>query len=64
MPIYEYACTCGERFEELVARSSQQADVACPACGSREVARQLSRPAAPPSGDRGGRPARDCGPVG
>lgn len=40
MPIYEFECRlCGHGFEELV----RHGDVpACPACGSRDLDRQLS----------------------
>lgn len=68
MPIYEYACApCGKSFEELVIRKSDEAGVKCPACGSAEVARQMSRPAAARSGAGDGgsfSPAPSCGPVG
>ncbi len=71
MPIYEYACApCGKVFEELVIRKSDEADVKCPSCGSADVSRQMSRPAAARvggGGDRGGggySPAPSCGPVG
>jgi putative FmdB family regulatory protein len=68
MPIYEYACKpCGEVFEELVIRSSDEGEIACPKCGSAKVSRVMSRPAAARSGDGGtsaGRPPRGCGPVG
>ncbi len=66
MPIYEYACACGKSFEELVIRSTDEAEVKCPACGSREISRQMSRPAAARVGEGGSvRPAaRACGPVG
>jgi putative FmdB family regulatory protein len=68
MPIYEYACKpCGEVFEELVIRSSDEGAIACPKCGSATVSRVMSRPAAARSGDGGagaGRPPRGCGPVG
>jgi putative FmdB family regulatory protein len=68
MPIYEYSCKpCGKVFEELIIRSSDEDEVACPACKSRKVSRLMSRPAASRSGDGGGapaRPARGCGPVG
>lgn len=65
MPIYEYACACGKEFEELVLRRQDEAEVRCPACGSREVGRRMSRPAA--SRAAGGGAASDagrCGPVG
>jgi putative FmdB family regulatory protein len=40
MPIYEYACqACGRHFEKLV---HAQSTVACPACESPRVSRQLS----------------------
>lgn len=32
MPLYEYACGCGHRFEQLV-RTHSSPDPACPACG-------------------------------
>jgi putative FmdB family regulatory protein len=67
MPIYEYACApCGKTFEELVLRKSDEAEVRCPACGSADVGRQMSRPAAARvSGGGGGfAPPSSCGPVG
>jgi putative FmdB family regulatory protein len=67
MPIYEYACTpCGKQFEELVIRKADEADVKCPACGSADVGRQMSRPAAARVGGSGGGAlsAPACGPVG
>jgi putative FmdB family regulatory protein len=66
MPIYEYACSCGKAFEELVVRRSDEAEVRCPACGSAEIARQMSRPAAARTGGDGGSfsPPSSCGPVG
>ena len=52
MPIYEYACPCGARFEKLVRRFG--AEVSCPACARADVERQLSvfavaAPAPPPA---------------
>jgi len=65
MPIYEYACVgCGKRFEEIVVRKSDETDIACPGCASKDVSRIVSRPAATKtSGDRGSA-APSCGPVG
>ena len=63
MPIYEYVCSCGHAFEELIVRSTDEAEVACRSCGGREVKRQMSRPAAPSSGGRDAA-TRACGPVG
>jgi putative FmdB family regulatory protein len=41
MPIYEYACMeCEQHFEELVRLD--EADPACPDCGSSKTRRQLS----------------------
>ena len=61
MPIYEYTCrSCGQEFEELVRGDEQPA---CPACGRRQLEKQLSVPAAHVA--RSGQtacPARDaCG---
>lgn len=41
MPIYEFVCRkCNNDFEELVFSQSEK--VACPACGSKKVERQMS----------------------
>jgi len=67
MPIYEYACqACDRTFEELVLRRSDEADVRCPACQGKRVAKRMSRPAAARSGgDPGAASASPgCGPVG
>ncbi|HVN75026.1 MAG TPA: zinc ribbon domain-containing protein [Thermoanaerobaculaceae bacterium] len=43
MPLYEYSCrACGRRFEVLQRVGADAHDVACPGCGGREVAKQLS----------------------
>lgn len=50
MPIYEYRCsTCDSDFEHLT-RSYEEPS--CPQCGTREVEKQLSVPAAHTSGSR------------
>jgi putative FmdB family regulatory protein len=65
VPIYEYACTCGKTFEELVVRKGDEQAVRCPACGDERVARLMSRPAATSTGKGGAAAApRHCGPVG
>ncbi len=69
MPIYEFACTpCGKKFEDLIIRKSDEAEVKCPACGSQDVSRQISRPGAVGGSSGGGggsySPAPACGPVG
>ncbi len=43
MPFYEYVCQdCGHGFEELVRSMGSKAKVACPSCGSKKTAQQLS----------------------
>lgn len=66
MPIYEYACaSCGEVFEALILRKSDETNVACPACQAPEPSRRMSRPAAARVvGPGGGGPPTPCGPVG
>jgi len=66
MPIYEYACpTCQATFEAFLLRRSDEAEVCCPTCQTREVTRQLSRTASVRSGgDGGGSASPGCGPVG
>ena len=51
MPIYEYRCQdCQTRFERLVLRAADAAEVTCPACGQKRVSQELSVFAAPSSG--------------
>jgi len=67
MPIFEYACAaCDEKFETLILRKSDEAEVACPRCEGREVERVVSRPAATQASGTAGsaRRAPGCGPVG
>jgi putative FmdB family regulatory protein len=62
MPIYEFRCTdCGHVFEELVMRSSDQEDLACPRCTGKSVERILSACAA---GAGGGAAGAACAPRG
>jgi putative FmdB family regulatory protein len=43
MPLYEYRCdACSKGFEMLRRMSEADHGVACPACASRKVKRQLS----------------------
>ncbi|MEZ4673593.1 MAG: zinc ribbon domain-containing protein [Caldilineaceae bacterium] len=45
MPIYEFVCeSCGHEFEQIVPFSAT-AMPSCPACQSKQVHRQMSRPA-------------------
>ena len=51
MPIYEYKCQdCGTKFEKLVRRSSDSAELECPSCGQRRLNQELSTFAAHASG--------------
>jgi putative FmdB family regulatory protein len=69
MPLYEYYCQpCDHAFETLIRSTADRAK--CPRCGSIDVAKQLSVPAAhvgraqssalPVCGETGG-PAYGCG---
>jgi putative FmdB family regulatory protein len=59
MPLYEYRCGgCSRRFEVLQRVGAGHEGVACPACGSTEVAKQLSTFA---SASAGSSPAMPCG---
>jgi putative FmdB family regulatory protein len=43
MPIFEYRCDdCGSKFEKLVLRSSDSADLMCPSCGRKHLTQELS----------------------
>lgn len=42
MPIYEYTCECGAKFEQLVRTMSGHEKFKCPKCGSTKTARSLS----------------------
>lgn len=58
MPIYEYVCrACGREFEELVRGPADEAELACPACGSADLERGLSVCAAPTGAQRDAAPA-------
>ncbi len=64
MPIHEFACSaCEQQFEELILRESDEAEVGCPACASKDVSRLISRPAAARTGGAGGSASR-AAPVG
>ena len=43
MPIYEYACRCGRRFEEFV-RKPDSPTPPCPECGAVDPERLISTP--------------------
>jgi putative FmdB family regulatory protein len=43
MPIYEYRCQkCGEKFEKLVRSSTDQSQLTCPSCGSKQTEKLMS----------------------
>ena len=43
MPIYEYECAdCQERFEDLIRNKADEEALACPACGSKKLTKQMS----------------------
>jgi putative FmdB family regulatory protein len=43
MPIYEYKCQdCGSRFEKLIRKSSEVAELECPSCGQKHLNQELS----------------------
>ncbi|MDQ6705889.1 MAG: zinc ribbon domain-containing protein [Acidobacteriota bacterium] len=43
MPIYEYKCErCGTKFEKLVRRGSEAAELGCPTCGGKHLNQEYS----------------------
>jgi len=43
MPIFEYKCQgCGTKFEKLVRRSEDAAELGCPSCGQKHLTQELS----------------------
>ncbi len=55
MPIYEYQCRrCEHVFEELILRSSDEAELACPSCKADEPQRILSASTVSTGGGSGG----------
>jgi putative FmdB family regulatory protein len=60
MPIYEYQCAdCNTKFEKLVRRASEAAEVDCPSCGQKHVSQQYSTFAA----HANGAPSREAAPA-
>ncbi len=64
MPIYEYRCQkCNTKFEKIFLPQERQDNIACPACGSSDVKKQLSpagiRPKGIPKG-KGGFKVPEC----
>ena len=51
MPIYEYKCQdCGTKFEKLLRRSSEAAELNCPSCGKTHLTLEFSTFAAHANG--------------
>ena len=51
MPIFEYRCQdCGTKFEKLVRRSTEVAELECPSCGKQHLEQELSTFAAHANG--------------
>jgi len=42
VPLYEYRCSCGNRFELLRRLGQDLEGVACPRCGGSEVEKEYS----------------------
>jgi putative FmdB family regulatory protein len=64
MPIYEYVCQdCQTRYERLVL--SNNGDLACPKCGSKQATLQFSTFASPRTeGAADAAPSCGCSPTG
>lgn len=44
MPIYEYSCdACGEDFEKLILKLSEESDIVCPKCNSDLLSKIMSK---------------------
>jgi putative FmdB family regulatory protein len=62
MPLFEFQCEdCGTKFEKLVRRAGETADVECPSCGDRHVTEQLSTFAAHANGSSKEAAMPSCG---
>ena len=62
MPLYEFECrSCGAKFEKLVMKPDEAAEVACPSCQSMEVEESLSSFA---SFSKNGSSGSNCAPTG
>ena len=55
MPIIEYRCAdCGSKFEKLIRRTADSAELRCPACGQDSLKTELSTFAAHSRSSSGG----------
>jgi putative FmdB family regulatory protein len=49
MPLHDYLCeACGHRQEELIRHDADEEGLACAACGSPRLSRQISAPSPAP----------------
>lgn len=54
MPVYEYVCKkCSENFALLQWTSEEEAETACPRCGSKDIKKLISSFSCSPSADSG-----------
>jgi len=61
MPIYEYQCAdCNTKFEKLIRRAADTAEIECPACGQKHVNQQFSTFAAHANGSAARQEAPAC----
>ena len=51
MPIYEFHCEKCEKDSEILVRSTDWKDAACPHCGSKKLSKKFSTFAAAGAGD-------------
>lgn len=63
MPLYEYRCTCGNRFELLRRVGQDLEGVVCPQCGGSRVEKEYSTFASSPSSGGAGQ-SSGCAPSG
>lgn len=42
MPIFDYECSCGNRFEKLVMNTTKKLIVVCPECGAKKPKKVMS----------------------
>ncbi len=64
MPLYEYRCSCGNRFEVLRRMGQDAEGVDCPRCGGSEVEKEFSTFAGSVSSGGMGGGASSCSPSG
>jgi putative FmdB family regulatory protein len=61
MPIYEYRCQdCNTKFEKLLRRAADSAQLVCPSCGHSRLTLQLSVFAAHTASSAEAAPAPCC----